>query len=128
MERRIDAAVVLDPVQRQHLSATFRGALAESYAMQQLVARSVETFYWTPGATSSNEVEFAVQDRRGRVVPIEVKSGQNVRAASLARSMEKSGAPCGIRLSTRNFGFENGLYSVPLYAAFCLDQTALTEL
>lgn len=96
--------------------------------MQQLAARSIETFYWTPGTASSNEVEFVVQNRRGHVVPIEVKSGPNVRSASLARYREKSGAPYGVRLSTKNFGFENGLYSVPLYAAFCLDETSLTKL
>ena len=26
-----------------------------------------------------------------------------------------------IRLSSKNFGFEDGLYSIPLYAAFCID-------
>lgn len=122
--------VYLDPIARSQLSATFRGALAENYIMQALVANGLETFYWTPGTTSQNEVEFVLQNRLGRIVPIEVKSGSNTASRSLNAYLAKTGAPLGVRLSTKNFGFEEGqrILSVPLYAAFCLDEEALGSL
>jgi hypothetical protein len=45
-----------------------------------------------------------------------------------SRALWKKAAPPAASGFHRNFGFENGLHSVPLYAAFYLDQTALTEL
>lgn len=124
----LDAETYLSETSRALLAATFRGALAENYVMQALVANGVETFYWTPGTTAQQEVEFVVQNRKGQVVPLEVKSGDNVRSTSLRRFMDKSKAPCGIRLSTKNFGLEGNVMSVPLYAAFCLDEQSLMEL
>jgi len=34
--------------------------------------------------------------------------------------MAKYKSAYGIRISRKNFGFENGIKSVPLYAAFCI--------
>lgn len=38
--------------------------------------------------------------------------------------MEKYQPKYAIRLSTRNFGIVNGIKSVPLYAAFCINESA----
>lgn len=76
----------------------------------------------------SAEVEFVVQTRGGEVVPIEVKSGDNVRSRSLQVYAEKSNAPVAIRISKKNIGIENGIFSVPLYAVFCLDDGFLLDL
>lgn len=109
----------LDPIVYQSLSANFRGALAENFTMQALVANGLTTHYWV-GKNTSYEVEFVFSNNLGQLVPIEVKSGSNVRARSLGVFLEKSQAPYGIRLSTKNFGFERRMFSVPLYAAFCI--------
>ena len=124
----LDAHTFLDGETRGLLSANFRGALAENYVMQSLVANSLETFYWTPGTTAPQEVEFVMQNRKGQIIPIEVKSGDNVRSKSLMSFMEKSKAPCALRLSTKNFGLTDRVFSVPLYAAFCIDEQSLMEL
>ena len=115
------AEAFLDDAGRAALSSRFRGALAENYAMQCLVANGIEPFYWSKGSASHSEVEFLVQDRMGSVVPVEVKSGKNVASASLSAFMEKSGCPLAVRASERNFGFDGALFSVPLYALFCLE-------
>ncbi|MEG1168149.1 MAG: DUF4143 domain-containing protein [Gordonibacter sp.] len=96
----------------------FRGGLAENYVMQQLVALGCEPFYW--GTTSKSEVDFIVQDKSGEVVPIEVKSGENVSSRSLEAYRKAYGPPYVVRISARQFGYANGVRSVPLYAAFCL--------
>ena len=113
-------SMLLQPEGYAKLSDAFRGALAENYVMQALAANGVRTFYWTPG-DASGEVEFVTGTREGDILPIEVKSGANTRSRSLRRYRELCGAPLAIRVSTREFGLEDGLKSVPLYAAFCID-------
>lgn len=110
----------LDESSYQVLSANFRGALAENYVMQALTSNDIKTHYWAD-KSGAHEVEFIFSDGLGRLVPIEVKSGSNVRAKSLRYFLDKSYAPYGIRISSKNFGFDNGIFSVPLYAAFCIN-------
>jgi predicted AAA+ superfamily ATPase len=100
-------------------SAAFRGALAENYVMQHLVAQGFTPAYW--GRTGRAEVDFIITDKQGAAIPLEVKSAENVRSKSLGLFMEKYRAPYAVRVSGKNFGYENGIRSVPLYAAFCLD-------
>lgn len=122
------AEAYLDGRLRKNLSSAFRGAIAENYVRQALCANGVEAFYWTPGTSSQYEVEFVVQSRYGVIIPIAVKSGANVKSASLDAYREKSCAPAAVRVSAKNFGFEEGVFSVPHYAVFCLDQEAIDSL
>ncbi len=102
-----------------HRSARFRGGIAENYVMQQLAARGVHPYYW--GVQSTHEVEFVVKLRDG-VVPIEVKSGSRVSSASAHRFAEKYGSPYVVRVTSKNFGVDRSVRSVPLYAACLLAQ------
>ncbi|MEI3231995.1 MAG: hypothetical protein V8S24_12670 [Gordonibacter pamelaeae] len=65
-------------------------------------------------------MDFVVQMSEGDVVPVEVKSGGNVSARSLEAYRKAYQPPYVLRVSTKQFGFENGIKSVPLYAAFCI--------
>ena len=121
----LNAQVWLSDAMRVQLSPRFRGALTENYVMQTLAANELPTYYWTATDNAQYEVEFVAQTDMGQVVPIEVKSGENVRATSLGRFMQKADAPYAIRISGKNFGFENGIMSVPLYATFCITPTTL---
>jgi predicted AAA+ superfamily ATPase len=57
----------------------FKGALAEQYVMQQLrIVADRYIGYWT-NERSTSEVDFVIQDE-GEVIPIEVKSGENLRS------------------------------------------------
>lgn len=95
-------------------TARFRGGLAENYVMQQLMAADMRPYYW--GMESKGEVEFVVKTADG-VVPVEVKSGKNTAAASVRAFAQKYGCPYIVKVSAKNFGEENGVKSVPLYAA-----------
>lgn len=99
-------------------AASFRGGLMENYVLQQLVAQEAKAYYW--GTASKTEVEFVSRSRTGDVLPIEVKSGQHVGAKSLEAYRRKYEPPYVVRISARNFGFGNGVRSVPLYAAHLL--------
>lgn len=96
----------------------FKGALAENYVCSALAVNGYTPFYW--GSDGRVEVDFVVQKKDGCIIPIEVKSAVNVKAKSLAVFVNKYKPEYSIRVSGKNFGFENNIKSVPLYAAFCL--------
>ncbi len=103
-------------------AAVFRGGLTENYVCQQLVTAGIKPYYW--GVASKSEVEFVFETRGGRVVPVEVKSGKNVGAKSVRSFADKYEVPYVVKVTARNFGFENGVRNLPLYAAFTLDEDA----
>ncbi len=96
---------------------SFLGAVTENYIAQQLAAKEYPLFYWT--SSNEAEVDFILQSGQ-QVIPVEVKTGERVRSKSLNIYLQKYKPEIMIRLSARNFGFENNLFSVPLYAAFCI--------
>jgi predicted AAA+ superfamily ATPase len=96
----------------------FKGALAENYIMQALVANGIAPYYWS--SQGKAEVDFVFQDRQGNIIPLEAKSADNVRSKSLRNYRDIYKPIYSVRISAKNFGFENGIKSVPLYAAFCL--------
>ena len=114
----------LDQSTYRLLSPAFRGALAENYVKQTLEANQVPSFYWRSGNTA--EIDFLITDDRMRVVPIEVKSADNLRSRSLSVYRDAFSPPLAVRLSGAEFGLEHGLKSVPLYAAFCLTGQSVT--
>ena len=95
---------------------TAKGALTENYVAQQLHANGFKLFYWE--SNNKAELDFVIQGGDG-VIPIEVKSWEAVRSQSLELFRKKYGIKKAIRVSARNFGFENGIKSVPLYAVWC---------
>lgn len=111
----IPPAVLFDEEARRLLDI---GSLAENYIAQCLVAGGFVPRYWTSGRSA--EVDFVIEDGSARAVPVEVKSSGNVRSRSLSVYREKYHPQRSIRFSARNFGNENGIESLPLYAAFCL--------
>lgn len=123
----IEAELFLDPKLKSLLSDDFRGALAENSVMQALRANGIATFYWMPSEKVGNgEVDFVFQDRQARIVPVEVKSGRNVKAKSLARLVKEGRSPVAYLLSTNDFSATEGgeagcmVKHLPLYAAYCI--------
>lgn len=80
-------------------------------------ANLIPLLYWKNENTA--EVDFVIQ-KGVDVIPVEVKSGVRVRSKSMHIFRTKYKSAYGIRISKKNFGFENGIKSVPLYAAFCI--------
>lgn len=95
----------------------FKGGLVENYVCCQLTVNNFPCYYWT--SDRGAEVDFIIQ-REGSIVPIEVKSADNTRAKSLGIYIDTFKPPYAIKLSTKNFGLEDGKKTVPLYAAFCI--------
>ena len=95
----------------------FKGGLTENYVNVQLTINGYQTFYWE--SERGAEIDFIIQ-REGKLIPIEVKSADNTKAKSLKVYMDAFKPAYAIKLSARNFGFEDGKKTVPLYAAFCI--------
>jgi predicted AAA+ superfamily ATPase len=96
----------------------FKGGMTENYVCQQLVTGGHLLYTWHSEGVA--EIDFIYQDPRGKLIPVEVKSADNTQAKSLAAYVKKHKPEHAIKLSTKNFGFENGIKTVPLYAAFCI--------
>ncbi len=114
MQSGIATQAILSPIDTEN---TFMGAVAENYVAQALATNKIPLLYWKNENTA--EVDFVIQ-KGAEVIPIEVKSGLRVRSKSIGIFMNTYHCPYAIRLSKKNFGFENNIKSVPLYAAFCL--------
>jgi Holliday junction resolvase-like predicted endonuclease len=96
---------------------TFLGAMTENYVAQCFSANEKRLMYWN--SEGKAEVDFVLQ-LDGEVVPIEVKKSRRNRSKSLGVFVEKYKSKYAIRISKKNFGFENNIKSVPLYAVFCI--------
>ena len=103
--------------ERSNISSGAKGAMTENYVMQELTANGLEPYYW--GSNGKAEVDFVVQIG-DKVVPIEVKAADNVKAKSLQEFVKKYSPEYSVRISTKNFGFDNGIKNVPLYAVWCI--------
>lgn len=110
--------ILWENIVRNELSPLYRGALAENYVAQTLKASGYELYYWTSD-TPAAEVDFVIQ-KEGQILPIEVKSGENVNAKSLKHFQNKYHPEKIMRISEKNFGTDGNLYAIPLYAAFCI--------
>ena len=95
----------------------FKGGMTENYVNVQLTINGYRTYYWE--SERGAEIDFVIQ-REGRLIPIEVKSADNTKAKSLKIYMETNNPDYAIKLSAKNFRFEDGKKTVPLYAAFCI--------
>lgn len=95
----------------------FKGGMTENYVNVQLTINGYHTYYWE--SSRGAEIDFIIQ-RNGKLIPIEVKSADNTKAKSLKVYMETYKPDYAIKLSTKNFGFQDGKKIVPLYAAFCI--------
>ena len=95
----------------------FKGGMIENYIGNQLLVNGYTNFYWE--SDRGAEVDFVIQ-RQGRIIPVEAKSADNTKAKSLGVYIKTYKPDYAIKISTKNFGFENNIKAIPLYAVFCV--------
>ena len=96
---------------------TFLGALSENHVAQALATKGYSLYYWHNDGMA--ELDFIIQ-KGNDIIPIEVKTGRRTKSKSLNIFREKYNPSYSIRISAKNFGFENNIKAVPLYAMFCV--------
>lgn len=95
----------------------FKGVLTENYVACELYPKFKELYYYN---FDKYEIDFLIKID-GNIVPVEVKSGKRTNSKSLNEYIKKYNPEYSIRISSKNFGFENNIKSVPLYAVFCIN-------
>ena len=95
----------------------YKGIITENYVATQFVSNKNDLYYWS--SSNKAEIDFLLYNDDG-IIPVEVKANKNIKSKSLNMYIEKFKPKYSIRISNKNFGFENGIKSVPLYAIFCI--------
>ena len=93
----------------------FKGALAENFVIQQLLLNDENDIYYWTNENSTAEVDFVIQNEE-EIVPIEVKSGTNVKSVSFKFFCEKYKPAKAIRTSLADYREEDRMTNLPLYA------------
>lgn len=92
----------------------FKGSFSECYVNEQLARIQIPTFYYSSNE-SEVEIDFAVQTE-SRVIPIETKAEENVKAKSLKTYINEHSDLKGLRLSMKNYINQGWMENIPLYA------------
>ena len=113
--RRLAQLYPVAIVEGNRLFTEFKGALTENYILTSLV-QQFETMprYWK--SESKAEVDFLLQYEND-IVPIEVKSDENIRSKSLSVYRKQYRPGISIRYSLKNLKYEDGLLNIPLFMA-----------
>ncbi|MCI8485492.1 MAG: ATP-binding protein [Lachnospiraceae bacterium] len=108
---RLNAKIILEG---NRLFEEFKGALTEQYVLQQLLVDAEnDIFYWT-AENATAELDFLVQTEE-RIIPMEVKAEENLRAKSLRVFAEKYDMKEAVRVSMSDFRQQDWMINFPLY-------------
>ena len=108
----------LEPVFLEEPNAMFKefkGSFTENYVLQSLVMQFGEIpKYWA--SEHKAEIDFVIQ-YKNEIIPIEVKSDENVKGKSLTIYEQKYNPKLRIRYSLKNLQYKDGLLNIPLFLA-----------
>ncbi|HUN02631.1 MAG TPA: AAA family ATPase [Niabella sp.] len=94
----------------------FKGALAEQYVFLQLSKNETLSIYYHTFENSKYELDFLVQTENDEIIPIEVKSGKNLKSNSFRLFCQKNSPKTAIRTSLAEYKKEEWMTNIPLYA------------
>lgn len=100
----------------------FKGVLTEQYVLQQLVTHKEWVVYYWSADSARAEIDFLLQIQ-GRIIPLEVKAEENLKAKSLRVFADRFKPPAAVRNSMSDFRKEEWMINLPLYAIHELDNT-----
>lgn len=104
----LDSSTIMEG---NNLFTEFKGIIAENYVLISLLQQGISPMYWSSG--NQAEIEF-IMEQKGKIIPIEVKSGKSVTAKSLSEFRKKYTPELAVRLSLKNLQFRDGLLNLPL--------------
>jgi len=107
---QLDPSVYIDG---NRLFTEFKGAFAENFILSGLVRQfGGLPRYWHSGNMA--EIDFLVQ-YKNQIIPVEVKSDENIKSRSLSIYRNQFGPGLSIRFSLRNIHYHDGLLNLPLF-------------
>ena len=111
-QNQLDATTLLEG---NRIFTEYKGALAEQYVLQQLIATQDQPVYYWATEKGTAEVDFVLQ-RGQSIIPIEVKAEENLKAKSLKTYVEQYQPQQAIRYSMTDYREQDWMVNVPLYA------------
>ena len=103
---------------KQFLSdENIKEVLYENHIARTLNDAGYSLYYYQ--SEGKAEVNFVIQNRNGQIIPIETNS----KAKSLAVFMKKFTVTQAYRITENNFSTKKDIRYIPVYAAFCLNET-----
>jgi len=103
-------------VEGERIMTEFKGAMAEQYVFQQLLAREDLKIAYHTFDDSKYEVDFLLQTSSDDIIPLEVKSGENTKARSFRLYCEQNSPKKAYRASLKAYHKEEWMTNLPLYA------------
>ena len=92
--------------------------LYENHVAKTLVESGYVLYYYQ--SEGKAEVNFVVQNRTGKIIPIEITIRTNSKAKSLSVFMKKNVVTQGFRVTENNFQTKKDIRYIPIYSIFCL--------
>ena len=92
--------------------------LYENHVAKTLVESGYVLYYYQ--SEGKAEVNFVVQNRNGKIIPIEITIKTNSKAKSLSVFMKKNVVTQGFRVTENNFQTKKDIRYIPIYSIFCL--------
>ena len=114
----LGAMVNTEPVQvlmSNQIFSEYKGGMTENYVLQQMKSKGVAPIYYHKADNSRLELDFVIQ-KDGKVLPIEVKAEENVRANSLTTLLSQQPDMTAVRYSMLPYRQQGQMECVPLYA------------
>lgn len=100
-------------VEGNRIFTEFKGAMTEQYALQELILNHEPYYYSKPN--SQQEIDFLIQTD-SKIVPIEVKAEENMKAKSLRQFVTDNLTETAYRASMSDYREESWMTNIPLYA------------
>lgn len=113
----LGAMVNVDPAQiliNNQIFSEYKGGMTEEYVLQEMKSRNISPIYYHKTDDSRLELDFVIQ-YNGKLLPIEVKAEDNVRANSLMSLLKANPDLQAVRLSMLPYKQQEQLFCVPLY-------------
>lgn len=100
------------------LFTEFKGALTENYVLQTLLTQFEATPHYWSQANPPYEVDFLIQ-RENDILPVEVKSADNIASRSLRKFQElfPDKVKLRVRFSLSNLKLDDDVLNIPLFMA-----------
>ena len=102
-------------LENETLFNEFKGALTEQYVLQELIQTKKNQIHYWSNDSGSAEIDF-IFENESKIIPLEVKAGENLQAKSLKTFSIKHPEIHCFRTSLSDFRKETWLTNIPLYS------------
>lgn len=106
--------------ERLKIDDDIKQALYENHIAHTLVESGYSLYYYQ--SVGKAEVNFVIQNRLGKIIPIELATKQGSKVKSLSVFMKKYIVTEAFRITENNFGTKKNVRYLPIYAIFCLNE------